>query len=153
MMTRKFQARSPIDLEQPGVTRQVARIVRRGDREHLVPGTQVSMDEFHHYQLLGRRLQARAMGEALASLAGALSWPFRKLARAQRRLGRQAAAIRQLSALDDHLLRDIGINRDAIPRVVAGLTARSAAPGEAHPAPVRCERAATRNEVDTKKAA
>lgn len=156
LTTSKYQARSPIGLEQPGVSRQVARIVHRGDREHLVPGTCVTMDELHQYQLLGRQLQARAMGQALASLARALSWPFRKLARAQRRLGREAAAIRQLRALDDHLLRDIGISRDAIPHAVAGLAARIEAPGEAptaEPVPVRAECSLPCNDAHAKKAA
>ena len=38
------------------------------------------MDELHQYQLLGRRLQARAVASAFVGLFKALVWPFRRLA-------------------------------------------------------------------------
>ena len=124
MTITENQARAGIALLQPGLTRQVARIVHRGDSGHLVPGTHVSMDELHRYQLLGRRLQARATAAAFGSLFRALVWPWKKLAASLAQIGREAASMRQLSALDDHLLRDIGIRREHIPAVVAGLLAQ-----------------------------
>jgi uncharacterized protein YjiS (DUF1127 family) len=79
------------------------------------------MDEFHEYQLLGRRLQAQAMASAITVAFRGLVWPFKKLAAAYARASREAASIRQLSALDDHLLADLGISRSQIPAAVAGL--------------------------------
>ncbi len=124
MNIRENQVRPDVPLMQPGLTRQVARIVHRGDTEHLVPGTRVTMDELHRYQLLGRGLQARAMAAAIGSLFRALAWPWRKLPASLAQLSREATAIRHLSALDDHLLQDIGIHREQIPAAVAGLMAR-----------------------------
>jgi uncharacterized protein YjiS (DUF1127 family) len=127
MTISENQARSGIALHQPEVHRQVVRLVGRGDTEHLVPGTHVSMDELHQYQLLGRRLQARAAAGAFASVFRSLVWPFQKLAAASARASREAAAIRQLSVLDDHLLADLGIHRGQIRAAVAGLMERPVA--------------------------
>ena len=126
------QDQSRAVLYEPGVQRRTSIILDRGDRKHLVPGTNITMDELHRYQLLGRQLQARAVGSALVGLLRAIVRPVKKLAAAHARVSRQVAATRQLGALDDHLLRDIGIRRDNIPQAVAGLmnrpAARSAAP-------------------------
>lgn len=135
MNTKRNQAPSRIALFEPGVTRRVAAIVDRGDTGNLVPGTNVTMDELHRYQLLGRQLQARAMASTLTSLFRALVWPVRVLAASLGRAGREVAAIRQLGALDDHLLQDIGIRRENIPQAVAGLMSRPAAT-ETAPAPL-----------------
>ncbi len=113
-------------LFDPGVHRRVAVIVDRGDTDNLVPGTNVTMDELQQYQLVGRRLQARATASALAGLLRAVVWPVKKLATAMGQVSRQVAATRQLGALDDHMLRDIGIRRDNIPQVVTGLMSRPA---------------------------
>jgi len=120
------QARKGIALFGPGIDRRVAVIVDRGDTDNLVPGTNISMDELHRYQLLGRRLQARATASALNGLFRAVARPVKKLAVAYRRALREATAIRQLGALDDHLLRDIGIRRENIPAAVVGLMNRPA---------------------------
>lgn len=122
------QARSGIALYQPEVDRQIVRLVHPGDTDHLVPGTHVTMDDLHQYQLVGRRLQARATAAAFASLFRALVWPFQKLAAAYGRVSRESAAIRQLSALDDHLLADLGIRRGQIRAAVAGLVERLVVP-------------------------
>jgi uncharacterized protein YjiS (DUF1127 family) len=121
---KENQARSGIALYQPGVDRQVVRIVHRGDTDHLVPGTHVTLDELHQYQLVGRRLQARAVVAAFASSFRALARAFQRLAAAYGRVSRETAAIRQLSALDDHLLADLGIRRGQIRAAVAGLVDR-----------------------------
>ena len=126
MNTNKYQAFAAPKLYQPGVDRRVVRLVARGDTDHLVPGTHVTMDELHEYQLLGRRLQARAVASAFAGLFRAVVWPFRRFAAAYARAGRESAAIRQLSALDDYLLADIGVQRGQIPAAVKGLLDRSA---------------------------
>ena len=125
--SKQNQVRSGIALYQPEVDRQVTRLVHRGDTEHLVPGTHLTMDELHEYQLLGRRLQARAVASTFSGLFTGLVRPLRKLAAAYARSNREVGGIRQLSALDDHLLADIGIRRGQIPAAVAGLMARPAA--------------------------
>lgn len=135
MNTKRNQAPSRIALFEPGVTRPVAAIVDRGDTDNLVPGTNVTMDELHRYQLLGRQLQARAMASILTGLFRALVWPVKVLAASLGRASREVAAIRQLGALDDHLLQDIGIRRENIPQTVAGLMSRPAAT-ETAPAPL-----------------
>ncbi len=126
MAIERNQAPTGIALFEPGIDRRVALIVDRGDTDNLVPGTGITMDELHQYPLLGRRLQARAMASALAGLFRAVIRPVKKLVQAHRRVRRQAAAMRQLGALDDHLLRDIGIRRDNIPATVAGSMGYSA---------------------------
>jgi uncharacterized protein YjiS (DUF1127 family) len=130
---KRNQAPKGIALFGPGVDRRVAVIADRGDTDNLVPGTNITMDELHQYQLLGRRLQARATASALGDLFRAVVSPVKKLAAAYGRVLREATAIRQLGALDDHLLRDIGIRRENIPAAVAGLMNR---PAVAHAAPV-----------------
>lgn len=127
MTIQRNQDRSGVVLLQPGVHRRVDVIVDRGDTDNLVPGTNMTMDELQRYQLLGRRLQARATASALTGLLRAVVWPVKKLAATYGRVSRQAAAIRQLGALDDHLLQDIGIRREHIPQAVAGLMNRPAA--------------------------
>ena len=124
--TQRNQDPPGIVLLAPGVHRRVAVIVARSDRDNLIPGTNITMDELHRHVVLGRRLQARAMASALAGLLRAVVWPLKKLAAIYAPSRRQVAAIRQLGALDDHLLQDIGIRRENIPQVVAGLMSRPA---------------------------
>ena len=124
---KQNQPHRGITLNQPEVERRVLRLVDRGDAEHLVPGTHVTMDELHYYQLLGRRLQARAVTSAFAGLFRALVRPLRGLAAATARVSRETAAIRQLSALDDYLLADLGIQRGQIRAAVTGLLDRQTA--------------------------
>lgn len=131
------QGPTEVRLFEPGVDRRVSLIVDRGDREHLVPGTHISMDEFHRYQLLGRQLQAQAMASAFLSLYRAASRTVKKLAAAYRQASLQAAAARELGAMNDHLLQDIGIRREDIPAAVEGLmngqTVTQAEPAQAVP--------------------
>ena len=121
VLNTQNQARPDVALYQPEVERHVTRLVHRRDPDHRVPGTHLTMDAFHDYQLLGRRLQAQAMASAITAVLRGLVWPFRKLAAASARASREAAAIRQLSALDDYLLADMGISRGQIRSAVAGL--------------------------------
>lgn len=72
------------------------------------------------WTLRGRRLQARAMGDALVKSGHALGRLVAGVWNALTRRHREREAIRALSALDDHLLRDIGIRRSEIPLVVRG---------------------------------
>jgi uncharacterized protein YjiS (DUF1127 family) len=99
-------------------------MVDRDDRENLVPGTNLTLDELQRYQLAGRRLQARAVASVLTGLLRAVARPVKELAAVYARGRRQVAAIRQLGALDNHLLQDVGIRRENIPEVVAGLMSR-----------------------------
>lgn len=150
------QAWPDVALSQPEVERHVTRLVHRGDTDHLVPGTHLTMDEFHEYQLLGRRLQAQAMASAITDAFRGLVWPFKKLAAAYARASREAASIRQLSALDDHLLADLGISRSQIPAAVAGLLEPQAATQPAAGLavePLRSEPRAASNDAEAKAAA
>lgn len=134
MNTERNQAPAGIVLFEPGVQRRVRLLVDGGDRGGVVPGTNITLSEFQRYQLRGRQLQARAMAKALMELGRAVAWPLRRLARALGRWHAHAAAARQLNAMDDHLLRDIGIRREQIPAAVAGLMSRQAS-ADAGPAP------------------
>ena len=135
MKITRNQAPPGLVLYEPGVHRRVAAIVDRDHTDNLIPGTSISMDELQRHVVLGRRMQARAMGSALAGLLRAVVWPLKKLAAVYGPGRRQVATIRQLGALDDRLLEDIGIRRENIPQVVAGLVSRPAGP-HAAPAPV-----------------
>jgi uncharacterized protein YjiS (DUF1127 family) len=164
MNTRQNQAPDHGTLVEPGLRRRIAAIVDRGDEGHLVPGTRVTMDELHRYQLLGRQLQARAVAQGMAQatawtlggLRQALVWPFRRVAGALERAQRKRASIRSLDALDDHFLADIGITRDQIPVAVAGLLERSEASNTTPPAPTLVhagDRPAACNDADARRAA
>ena len=124
MAIQQNQAPSGTTLFEPGVSRRLALIVDRGDESHRVPGTGITMDEFHKYQLLGRQLQARAMASAFSNLFRTVAFPLGKLAAAFGRARTRAAAVRELTSMDDRLLRDIGIRRHDIPAAVAGLMSR-----------------------------
>lgn len=134
MNIRQNQEQSSVRLFEPGVHRRVDLIVHGGDREHLVPGTNVTMDELHRYQLVGRQLQARAMAAAISGLFRGARRFIAKLVTGVRQARLQAAAVSELAAMDDRLLADIGIRRDNIEAAVAGLMSRQAA---AEAAPVR----------------
>jgi len=77
--------------------------------------------------------------EAAITMAGGISRATAAVARplAGRILWRnvRARSIRQLQGLDDALLRDIGIERDAIPQVVDELMQPQTAPDTARPRP------------------
>jgi uncharacterized protein YjiS (DUF1127 family) len=124
LATQQNQAPAGIALFEPGVERRITLIVDGGSDQQLVPGTNIGLSEFQRYQLRGRQLQARAMASAIVGLAGAVAWPFKKLASAYRRARMRATASTQLRAMDDHLLRDIGLRREDIPTAVAGLMSR-----------------------------
>jgi uncharacterized protein YjiS (DUF1127 family) len=111
-------------LYEPGVNRRLSLIIDRGDENHLVPGTGITMDQFHEYQLLGRQLQARAVASSFTSLFRAVALPLGKLAAAVGRALTRGAAIRQLASMDERLLEDIGIRRENISAAVAGLMER-----------------------------
>jgi uncharacterized protein YjiS (DUF1127 family) len=123
-------------LFEPGVNRRVSLIVHQGDRDHLIPGTNISMDDLHRYQLVGRRLQARAMAGAFVSLFRLVRAALKSVATGIRQASRQAAATRELAAMDDHLLADIGIRRQDIPAAVAGLLSRESVAPESVAEPV-----------------
>jgi len=85
VIIQRNQAPAETPLFEPGIHRRVARIVHRGDENNLVPGTHVTMDELHQYQLLGRQLQARAMASAFTDLFRAAVGPVKKLVSAVKR--------------------------------------------------------------------
>ena len=126
MSERRFQAFEDTGLVSPEVSRQVLRVT-----DYVVPGTGFTLDEIHYYQQLGRRLQARAVANGLSQLFRAVLRPVARLAGGIAKARRRGAAIRQLGALDDRLLADIGITRGQIPGVVDGLQARTSVE-EAH---------------------
>ena len=149
------QNQAPISIGhlEPGVHRRVTTLVDRGDPEHLVPGTGITMEALHHYQLLGRRLQARAVAAAFAGLGSAIARPVRALFRSLARSRREGQAIRQLAALDDRILNDIGISRDQIPAAVTGLLTRTG-PDQRAAAPTRLRpRAVVTVDEDSRRAA
>ena len=85
MTIQRNQAPVETQLFEPGIHRRVALIVHRGDESNLVPGTHVTMDQLHQYQLLGRQLQARAMASAFTDLFRAAVGPVKKLVSAVKR--------------------------------------------------------------------
>lgn len=77
--------------------------------------------------------------EGLHTVAHALVAGARGLARARKRRRLQRAAVRDLNALDDRMLRDIGLYRGDIPRVAREL-AESATAAESAPERAAAER-------------
>ena len=77
------------------------------------------------YGVRARRLQSEAIGHALGAagrfLARTGGSVYRRIADALRK----RRTIAQLARLDDHLLSDIGIDRDQIPMIAQGLIAPS----------------------------
>lgn len=124
MNTQRNQHPVDLALFEPGVRRRVTLLTGRDGENNFVPGTGISLEAFHGYQARGRQLQARAMAAVFVGLARAASRAVKKLLAAYRRSRAQALAIRRLSAMDDHLLEDIGIRREVIPAAVAGLMER-----------------------------
>jgi uncharacterized protein YjiS (DUF1127 family) len=121
---RRNQYPTKLALFEPGVQRRVTLLTSRDSENNFVPGTGISLEAFHGYQARGRQLQAQAMAAVIMGLARAASRRVKKLLAAYRQSRTRALAIRQLSAMDDRLLEDIGIRREAIPAAVAGLWQR-----------------------------
>ncbi len=84
-----------------------------------------------------RRLQARTIGAGARGLAARVAAAGRVVLGALRRARAEREAIRQLRALDDRLLRDIGIERGRIPEVVRAMSRAGARPVTPHGAPSR----------------
>ena len=103
------------------------------------------------YTARARELQSEAMGRALGTagrfLARSAANAFRRIAGAIRK----RRTIAELSRLDNHLLADIGIDREQIPMIAQGLIGPSgAAPRRSIPA-APCPPALHRNAAnDTK---
>ena len=77
------------------------------------------------YAARARRLQSEAFGRAFGAAARVLA---RTASRAYRGIVdavRKRRTIAELSRLDDHLLTDIGIDREQIPTIAQGLIAPS----------------------------
>ncbi len=71
-----------------------------------------------HYAKTGR---AQAVRQALGGLIRGIVGAVRQGAEALQRWHRRRVTYRELMALDDRLLRDIGLRRDQIPAAVDGL--------------------------------
>lgn len=71
-----------------------------------------------YYTVLGRRAQGQAAAELFHQLGRYLRWSWRWLVSSYRRHRAASLAMRELEAMNDHLLRDIGIERDQIADVV-----------------------------------
>ncbi len=72
---------------------------------------------FEHHAKTGRELRAQAVRRLVRGIVGIIA----QGAEALRRWHRRRVAYRALMALDDRLLRDIGLRRDQIPAAVEGL--------------------------------
>jgi uncharacterized protein YjiS (DUF1127 family) len=72
---------------------------------------------FEHHAKTGRELRAQALRRLVRGIVGIIA----QGAEALRRSDRRRVGYRELMALDDRLLRDIGLHRDQIPAAVKGL--------------------------------
>lgn len=77
----------------------------------------ITADTIKKYTRLAGRLRAEAIAEVLASMSRGVVAAFRAI---RSRQGKRKA-IRDLRALPDHLLKDIGMGRSDIPAVVEAL--------------------------------
>ena len=81
----------------------------------------LSHEVIEHYTQTGRALRAQAVRQALRDLIRGIVGAVRQGAEALQRWHRRRVTYRELMALDDRLLRDIGLRRDQIPAAVEGL--------------------------------
>ncbi|MDX1433853.1 MAG: DUF1127 domain-containing protein, partial [Gammaproteobacteria bacterium] len=123
MNARKNQASEMSWIGQPGVHRRVSLTLRGGLPGDALPPMYYETDAVDYYQRKGRRLQARAVAQGLRGAARWLASGIGAALRGARERHRLRVAERQLGALDDRLLRDIGLTRGDIPAVVRGTLA------------------------------
>jgi len=76
--------------------------------------------DFAYYEARARRLRAETVGRALAAARRGVGRTAGRLAGAARRWQQARAAERELSALDDRMLCDIGLTRAEIGAAVRG---------------------------------
>ena len=81
----------------------------------------LSHEVIEHYAKTGRELRAQAVRQALRGLIRGSVRAVRHGAEALQHWHRRRVTYRELMALDDHLLHDIGLHRDQIPAAVEGL--------------------------------
>lgn len=93
-------------------------------REGIRANTAADFEALARY---GRCLRSAAMFAAARRLAGHLRRGVRAVLEIVREQLRQRRAIADLSRLDDHLLADIGVRREDIPRLVNELARRTRA--------------------------
>ncbi len=74
-----------------------------------------------HYSKIGRELRTQAVQRAVRRLVRGIVGIIAQGAEALRRWHLRRVTYRELMALDDRLLHDIGLRRDQIPAAVKGL--------------------------------
>lgn len=80
-----------------------------------------SHNVIRHHVNTGRELRAQAVRQALRGLIRGILDAVRQGAEALQRWHLRRVTYRELMALNDHLLHDIGLHRDQIPAAVEGL--------------------------------
>ncbi len=89
-----------------------------------------------HHAKTGRALHPQAVRQALRGLIRGIVGAVRQGAEALQRWHRRRVTYRELMALDDRLLRDIGLRRDQIPAAVEESLWNQPGPAEAYVATV-----------------
>ena len=84
--------------------------------EGLVPqgGKALEAEDFDYFVRRGRRMRAEAMGQAWVGLVGGLNAVWLRIARISAAALRTGKTVKELHALSDHTLKDIGVRRDQI---------------------------------------
>ena len=85
------------------------------------PGEILSQTAVDHYLFEARRLRAERFGEFGRALGHVLKRSGERLARTLVRWQQRRIAYRELNALEDRMLQDIGLSRGQIPSVVEGM--------------------------------
>jgi uncharacterized protein YjiS (DUF1127 family) len=91
-------------------------------------GRDLDHDTVKHYATVGRELRAQAFRQALRRLSQAIAGASGRAARALKHRRLRHASIRQLVALSDHQLKDIGLLRAEIPAAVDRLLRNESQP-------------------------
>lgn len=117
--------------DNPGFQRKVEQLSSSLSGLPIRATSTYTPDEVRRGVARGRRLRAEAIGATLANLARSVTVLARRTTHRLRRRHIRRVTQRQLMALDNHVLRDVGLPRSEIPAVAERLASCASSAGTA----------------------